>query len=136
MSQTPDILLVYDRQCPACEFYCTLTRIRESVGRLRLVDARDGGEVMRRITDAGLDIDEGMVLVVGDSMYYGAEAIHRLALMSTRSGPFNRLAAFSFATRRRARCLYPVLKAARNLLLKLLGRRRINNLGLPGRERF
>lgn len=136
MSGRPEILLVYDRQCPACEWYSTLTRIREDVGTLRLVDARDGGEVMRRITDAGLDIDEGMVLIVGDSLYYGAEAIHRLALMSTRSGVFNRLSAFSFATERRARWLYPVLKACRNLLLKLLGRRRINNLGLPNRDRF
>ena len=136
MSEAPDILLVYDRQCPACEMYSTLTRIRESVGTLRLVDARDGGEVMQRITDAGLDIDEGMVLIVGDTMYYGAEAIHRLALMSTRSGFFNRLTAFSFATERRARWLYPVLKAGRNLLLKLLRRHRINNLDLPDRDRF
>ncbi len=131
-----DILLVYDRQCPACDLYCRLTRIREDCGRLELVDARDGGEVLHRITDAGLDIDEGMVLIVGDAMYYGDEAIHRLALMSTRVGLFNRIAFAAFRSERRSRRLYPLLKAARNLLLRLLGRPRINNLGVPGNERF
>ena len=69
-----DIFLVYDRQCPMCEYYCTLSRVRESAGRLVLVDARDGGPLMGEITAAGLDIDDGMVLKVGDRLYYGADA--------------------------------------------------------------
>lgn len=130
------IQLVYDTECPMCDFYCRLVRIRESVGELELVDAREGGELLERITAAGLDVDEGIVLIVDDEMYYGADGIHRLALMGTRSGVFNRLAYWSFRSRRLSRVLYPVLKAGRNLLLKLLGRTRINNLGLPDNERF
>jgi hypothetical protein len=49
---------------------------------------------------------------------------------------FNRLTYWSFRSRRASRVLYPVLRAGRNLVLKLLGRTRINNLGLPGRDRF
>jgi predicted DCC family thiol-disulfide oxidoreductase YuxK len=33
-----EILLVYDKECPLCDAYC---RIRESIGTLRLVNARD-----------------------------------------------------------------------------------------------
>jgi predicted DCC family thiol-disulfide oxidoreductase YuxK len=131
-----DILLIYDKQCPACDFYCNLVRIRESVGRLVLVDARDSTPIMDEITATGLDIDQGMVLKVGDTLHYGDDAIHALALMGTRSGVFNRLAHWAFRSRRRARILYPALRACRNLLLKLLRRTKINNLDIPGNDRF
>ncbi len=131
-----EVLLVYDKQCPACDYYCNLVRIRESVGRLTLVDARDAGAIMEEITAAGLDIDQGMVVKVGSSLYYGPDAIHALSLMGTNSGFFNRLAHWSFRYRPIARLLYPVLRACRNLLLKLLGKTKINNLEVPGNDRF
>jgi predicted DCC family thiol-disulfide oxidoreductase YuxK len=130
------ILLVYDKQCPACDFYCKLARIRADVGDLKLVDARDGGPVMAEITEAGLDIDQGMVLKVGSQLYYGADAIHALSLMSTRTGIFNRLTYWSFRSPRAAGIFYPALRAMRNLLLKLLGRTKINNLHIAGNDRF
>jgi predicted DCC family thiol-disulfide oxidoreductase YuxK len=131
-----EVLLVYDRECPVCDAYCRLARVRESAGTLRLVNARDESAVMREITARGLDIDEGMVLKVGDTLYYGADAIHALSLLSSRSGIFNRMTYLVFGSRTLSRLLYPVLRALRNLLLKLLGRTRINNLGIPGRRYF
>ncbi len=86
-----EILLVYDRECPVCDAYCRMVRIRKSAGALRLVNARDASGIMDEITAKGLDIDEGMVLKFGNSLYYGADAIHVLSLMSNRSGLFNRL---------------------------------------------
>ena len=136
MVETSDIFLVYDKQCPACDFYCNLVRIRETVGNLVLLDARDAGPLMQEITEAGLDIDEGMVLKAGNQLYYGADAIHKLSLMSTRSGIFNRLSYWCFKSARTARLLYPLLRSCRNLLLKILGRTRINNLDIAGNDRF
>ncbi len=130
------ILLVYDRQCPVCEMYCTLSRIRAAEGELVLVDAREDSEVMREITASGLDIDQGMVLKIGERLYYGADAIHMLSLLGTRSGLFNRMTFWLFRSPRVATLLYPVLRFFRNLLLKMLGRSRINNLGTPGNSRF
>ena len=77
MTDESDILLVYDKQCPACDFYCTLARVRESVGNLVLVDAREDSAVMGEITAAGLDIVQGMVLKIGSQLYYGADAINK-----------------------------------------------------------
>jgi predicted DCC family thiol-disulfide oxidoreductase YuxK len=136
MAGKSDILLVYDKQCPACDFYCNLARIRESVGNLVLIDARDDSPVMREITEAGLDIDEGMALKVGTQLYFGADAINRLSLMSTRRGFFNRLSYRCFRSKRASRLLYPPLKGCRSLLLKVLGRTRINNLQVTGNDRF
>jgi predicted DCC family thiol-disulfide oxidoreductase YuxK len=130
------ILLVYDKQCPACDLYCSLARIRADVGELKLVDARAAGPLMEEITRAGLDIDQGMVLKVGTQLYYGADAIHALSLMSTRTGFFNRLAYWSFRSQHAARTLYPALRAMRNLLLKLLRKTKINNLRIADNDRF
>src|SRR4029453_17323880 len=130
------VLLIYDKQCPACDYYCNMVRIRESVGRLVLVDARDGGPVMDEITARGLDIDQGMVVKVGKELYYGSDAMHVLALMGTNKGFFNRMAYWAFRSRAASKVLYPILRACRNLFLKILGKTKINNLGVAGNERF
>ena len=127
---------MYDRECPVCDAYCRMVRIRESVGALRLVNARDASGIMSEITAKGLDIDEGMVLKFGNTLYYGADAIHVLSLMSSRSGAFNRLTYWIFRSKSRSTILYPLFRFFRNLLLKLLRKARINNLGLPRRGRF
>lgn len=136
MNSSAEVLVVYDKQCPACDYYCNMVRIRESVGRLVLVDARDGGPIMDEITARSLDIDQGMVVKVGSELYYGPDAIHVLALMGTNKGFFNRLAYWSFRSQAVANVLYPVLRACRALLLKILGKTRINNLRIAGNDRF
>lgn len=136
MNSAREVLVVYDKQCPACDYYCNLVRIKESVGRLVLVDARNGGPVMDEITARRLDIDQGMVVKIGDELYYGPDAIHVLALMGTNRGFFNRVAYWSFRSRAVSRVVYPALKSCRNLLLKMLGKTKINNLWVSGNDRF
>lgn len=136
MDKDTDIQVVYDKQCPVCNYYCNKVEVRESAGPLSRIDARCPGTLIDEITSAGLDIDEGMVLKVGDELFYGSEALHELALLSSRKGVFNRLTYAIFRGRTASRVLYPVLKACRNLLLKILRRSRINNLGRDGVDRF
>ncbi len=83
MSDTDRIEVVYDKECPICDFYCRRIDVRESVGELMRIDARDDSEIMNEITSLGLDIDEGMVVRVGDELHYGADAIHELANLSS-----------------------------------------------------
>lgn len=120
--------LVYDKQCPACDQYARLVRVRESAGELELVNAREATAVMQEITAAGLDIDAGMVLKVDGQLYHGADAIHALAVMGTGSDVFNRLNCWLFGSRVFSRLIYPLLRAGRNLLLKIRGIRGIDNL--------
>jgi len=131
-----EILLVYDRECPACNNYCQVIRIREDVGELKIVDARENSEVRDEITEMGLDIDQGMVLKMGGQIYYGADAIHTLALISSKSGIFNRANYWIFKSKSLSAILYPILRTCRNLLLKILGKTKINNLGVSGNEKF
>ncbi len=101
-----EILLVYDKECPACDRYCQIVRIRESVGDLKIIDAREASDVLGEITEQGMDIDQGMVLKMGGQLYYGAEAIHALALISSRSGIFNRFNYWVFKSRTLSAILY------------------------------
>jgi predicted DCC family thiol-disulfide oxidoreductase YuxK len=136
MGSDESIQVVYDKQCPVCDYYCRKVEVQESAGHLVRVDARHPGALMDEITSLGLDIDEGMVVKIGDRLFYGSDAIHQLALLSSKRGLFNRLAYSAFRSRTASRVLYPVFKACRNLLLKILGRSRINNLGRDGVDRF
>lgn len=131
-----EIFLVYDKECPACDNYCQVVRIRKSIGKLTIVDARQDSQVMAELTAAGLDIDQGMVLKMGGQLYYGSDAIHALALISSRSGIFNRLNYWMFKSKSISYVLYPLLRFMRNSLLKLLGKTKINNLNQAGNSKF
>jgi predicted DCC family thiol-disulfide oxidoreductase YuxK len=131
-----EVLLVYDRECPVCNAYCQIVRIRETVGQLRIVDSRENSEVMDEITSRGLDIDQGMVLKMGEQLYYGSDAMNALALIGSRSGIFNRINYWVFKSKTASAVLYPVMRLFRNLLLKILGKTKINNLSIAGNDKF
>ena len=138
MTQTAKepILLIYDKQCPLCDAYCRWTRIRDSIGELKLIDARHDSEAMAQITEEGLDIDQGMVLKMNGVLYYGTDAIHALALISSRSNSFNRITYYIFKSERLSRILYPFFRFGRKILLRILGIKKINNLKLENNEYF
>jgi predicted DCC family thiol-disulfide oxidoreductase YuxK len=120
--------LVYDGDCPICRRYARYVRLRDAVGELRLVDARKPGPLMDEITAAGLNIDQGMVLKFEQTLYYGADAMRMVTLLSTRSGWFNRACFALFGSRLGTRVSYPIARSFRNALLRLLGISFIENL--------
>ena len=124
LDSAQDAILVYDGECPFCSHYARLVRVQERLS-LQLVDARSGSEIVKRVTKRGLDLNEGFVLMLGDRFYHGDECLHVLALLSTRVGLFNRANFWLFSRRTVARRLYPVLKSARNITLKALGKQPI-----------
>jgi hypothetical protein len=123
-----DAWLVYDGECPVCNTYVKYIRIRETVGRLHLVDARHPSDLLDEVTAAGLDIDHGMVLKFNDVIYYGSDAVYVLTMLGTASGIFNRINYYFFGSKISANIFYPLGKAFRTLLLKLLGIKYIENL--------
>ena len=121
------LVLIYDGECPVCQRYSTMLRIRKDIGDLELINARESEAVRLEVEQAGYDLDEGMVLKVDDQVYWGADAMHMLALMSTPSGFFNRMQAYIFGSKRASVLLYPVLRLGRNTLLWLLRKQKINS---------
>jgi predicted DCC family thiol-disulfide oxidoreductase YuxK len=117
--------LLYDGDCPFCSRYVTLVRLRESVGPIKLADARENPALVGEVTRLGYDVDEGMILKLDGRYYYGADCINMLALLTTPSGAFNRLNRAIFRSSAASAVLYPILRAGRNATLRLLGRRKL-----------
>ncbi len=114
--------VIYDGDCPFCASYVRLSRLREAAGDVRLIDARQEPGEVARLRGLGISLDEGMVVEIGDQRYHGAEAMQRLALMTSRAGLFNKLNHWWFRNGSRSRLAYPLLRRGRNLTLALLGR--------------
>lgn len=125
MSNIATNWLLYDGECPFCSRYVRHVRLREAVGPITLADAREHAALVDEVRRLGFDVDTGMVLKLDGNYYHGADCIHALALLTTPSGGFNRLNAWMFRSATAARLLYPVLRAGRNLTLRLLGRTRV-----------
>ena len=126
MSDNSGIRIIYDGDCPVCSRYVQYMRLKENVGSVTLVNAREHPEVVEQLSQAGFNLDEGFVGEYGGKTYYGPECLHLLALLSTNSGLLNRINALIFKSPTATRTLYPALKLGRNTLLRILGRTKIN----------
>ncbi|MBR9909046.1 MAG: DUF393 domain-containing protein [Gammaproteobacteria bacterium] len=130
------IVIVYDGECPFCSSYVTLVRLRETVGQIVLLNAReDIGEIAAEIRREKLQLDEGMAVKYRQHWYHGAAAIQLLAQLGSTDNGFNKLNRWLFRSTLASRVLYPVLRFFRNLTLRLLGRKKLNNLQEPAHKR-
>ena len=125
-----DVYFVYDGDCPVCQYAAHALRIREAVGRLQLVNAREqeGHPILSEVNARRYDLDEGMVIKFGERFYHGADALGIMALLGSRAGWFNRMNALLFRSKTIARLLYPPMRSGRNLLLRMKGISKIGNL--------
>ena len=115
--------IVYDGLCPFCSNYARLTRLRVSAGPITLIDARDGTDpVVIELMRAGVDFNETMAVRAAGAWHTGGEAVAILAALSAPGGVWRRLHRRAFASPRRARLLYGLLRTGRNLTLRALGR--------------
>jgi predicted DCC family thiol-disulfide oxidoreductase YuxK len=124
-AKQPDLTIVYDGECPFCARYVRYLRLRDSVGTVQLVNARDGGPIVSALVAAGYDLNQGMVAEMKGRIYHGADCIHFLALMSTPSGIFNRVNAAIFRSPTLSEILYPALRFGRAAVLRALGRSKL-----------
>ena len=128
MSTDTHIRIIYDGDCPFCQAYVNMLRLKEQY-TVELVDARGNHAVLPEITSKGYDLDDGMVVEISGRFFHGDEAMTRMALMTTKSGLLRRLTKWTFTSERRSRYLYPILRGGRNMTLRVLGHKKINNLG-------
>ena len=117
--------LLYDGECPFCSRYVRLVQLREAVGPVTMANAREHAPLVEEVNRLGYDVDAGMVLKLNGRYYHGADCIHALALLTTQTGWFNRLNSVAFRSATFSKYAYPVLRAGRNLTLRLLGRSRL-----------
>lgn len=120
-----EIEIIYDGECPVCSKYVTMTRLRKSVGNVTLTDARKDITRSEQMKNDGYNLDDGMIVIYEGNIYYGIEAVHMLALLSSSSGVFNRFNAFIFKNQKASKFIYPLLVILRKILLKILNKQKI-----------
>ncbi|MES2885407.1 MAG: DCC1-like thiol-disulfide oxidoreductase family protein [Pseudomonadota bacterium] len=129
-----EVTLIYDGECPVCSAYSAGVDVQAGAGAVRRVDARSSDALVAQATAAGLDLDEGMVVVHRGQLHHGAEALHLMATLAPAKGFKNRLNRWLFGSLAVSRVLYPLLRAGRNALLWLLGKSKIRNLDTASRK--
>ncbi len=124
------VWFVYDGECPICQHAANALQIRKALGPLNLLDARESGghPLMTQINDRALSLDEGMVIYHDGNFYHGRHALEFMAVFGASDGLFNRINRLLFRSKWRARVFYPVMRAGRNILLRMRGKDKIANL--------
>ena len=116
--------LIFDGQCPFCQAYvATLdSQNQNTQAGLNKVDARCTPELVEQLADKNIDINAGIVLIKGEELFQGAEALTILARGPAAKGGLNGLLHHLLRYRLLSILIYPVLRTLRNLYLRLSGR--------------
>jgi predicted DCC family thiol-disulfide oxidoreductase YuxK len=117
------LTVIYDGDCPLCRAYVTHVRLQRSAGSVILVDARTNLALVSSLAQRGYNLEDGMVVQLEERIYHGAAAVHLLALLSSRSGWFNRFNYRIFRSQTLSSILYPLLAMGRRILLWLIGKK-------------
>ena len=118
-----DLEIIYDGDCPVCSAYVQMHRLRESVGSIRLVDARQHPDVVDNYARRGIDLNRDFVLKVDGAEYIGGAAMFALSSIASPYALIRRINARLFASSTTSRAIYAVLRVSRWALLLLIGRK-------------
>lgn len=122
----PANYLLYDGECPACRSYVAFSRLRQLYPDIALIDARMAPDLVASLRVQGYEINEGMVLKLGQAIHFGPEATRMIAALGqTAPSAVTRLGLHVVGGAAWSTALYPWLNRARQLLLRFLGRRLI-----------
>ncbi len=116
ITESRNIRIYYDGVCPFCNSYVRLLRIRTSFN-VELIDARERPLVARQFAVEGMSLNTGMVVEIDAARYHGADAIRVLALIDTPGNAFNWINHHLFRYKWLAKCLYPMMRYTRSIIL-------------------
>jgi predicted DCC family thiol-disulfide oxidoreductase YuxK len=122
--QPLEIAIVYDGECPFCKRYVAMQKLQKHA-TVKLVDARLASDARSKLQHQGYNLDQGMAVVVGERVYFGADAIHYLSLLTDGGSALNRLCSRIFRYKRLTTVCYPLLRFGRNTILQVLGKSKI-----------
>lgn len=132
------IWFIYDGECPICQYAAHALRIKQQFGELHLLDARTQQDhpLVRAVTERGLDLDDGMMIIRNGQFYHGKTALRFMAQYGDNQGLFNWCNKALFWSSFLSTLLYPWMRATRNLLLRLRHKSKIDNLQLKSQPTF
>ena len=120
-----EISIVYDDGCPVCSYYISISHIKEKFGKINFIKARDNQKILHYVNSINIDINEGMIVIFDNKLYYGSDAINILSILGKKTSFINFIIINIFRFRLVSKLLYPLLKIGRRILLFILGKKLI-----------
>lgn len=120
------LIVIYDGECPVCKSLTLYSQLNEAFNSLDLINAR---EIKRLVSELKskyhIDINQGILVLLDDELYFGGEALKIIGLNSRKDDfkgkVINRIFKHEFISVN----LYPMWKFLRSVLLVLLGKNKL-----------
>ena len=113
-----DLTFIYDGDCPFCNHFAELLELKSKIKNISILDARKNLIITKSLLNKGYDIDKGAILIKGDDIFHGAEAINIICnQIKYPSGGLLKLLSKIFKSSKRTKLLFPFLVRARRLAL-------------------
>lgn len=120
------IQIVYDQECPFCSDFVRILRIKSVGNEVEMINAREtSSEIISKLSEK-YNLDDGMIVILDGTEYYGDRAAHILSILSTTNAFRGKLYQLILRNKRIASFAYPVLVILRKLYFKLIGKKLIN----------
>ena len=115
---TANITFIYDGKCPFCNHFAELLELKSKIKNISILDGRKNKKLISSLLDKGFDIDKGAILLKGDDIFHGAEAINTVCKqINNPSGNLIKILSKIFKSNKRTNLLFPFLLRARRLVL-------------------
>ena len=113
-----NLTFIYDGECPFCNHFAELLEIKSKIKNISILDARKNQIITNSLLNKGYDIDKGAILLRGDDIFHGAEAINTICnQINNPSGRLLKLLSNIFKSNKRTKLLFPFLVRARRFAL-------------------
>ena len=113
-----EITFIYDGECPFCNHFAELLELKSKIKNITILDARKNQSIINSLLNKGYDIDKGAILLKGDNIFHGSEAINTICnQINNPSGSLLKLLTNIFKSKKRTKLLFPFLVRARRFAL-------------------
>ena len=113
-----DFTFIYDGECPFCNHFAELLELKSKIKKIFIIDARKNQIITKSLLNKGYDIDKGAILLKGDDIFHGADAINTICKqINNPSGRLIKLLSYIFKSNKRTKLMFPLLVRARRFAL-------------------
>ena len=113
-----DYQFIYDGKCPFCNHFAELLEFKSKLNNLTILDGRKNQKIIISLLEKGYDLDKGAILLKGEEILHGAEAINEICKqINNPSGNLLKFLSKIFKSNKTTNLLFPFLIRARRLAL-------------------
>ncbi len=115
---TTKYTFIYDGECPFCNHFAELLEIKSKITNIEFIDGRKNSTLINSLLTKGYDLDKGAILLKGEEIFHGAEAINTICKkIKNPSGSLLFILSRVFKSKKRTKLLFPLLITARRFAL-------------------